>query len=473
VHHTSLLAELKRKLRENSSPPVRAPLAEEFKPRRTPEELKRVLRDLGPRPGEPVFDFHGFCEITSKCIDPLPVKPEDLVLHLPKGTRTRKQCNEVLSHPATVWKCNKAKKDKKEATRSKKRGLRDDYEASVKRNGGTIGNRCKRGTRFTIGPEEVDRRSEAMTEYNATCAYFRSLFEVSSTTFLPPPSKQGVFRKGAEALAYEFTLGQLLPSIDLIYVETSLNRRSEVACTWAGKLTDWERDFDITFGLGRGRTLAAQLQCKGFLHWYKPLYKTLASSDYDRGESSAPFLYFFKTFRRMSHFAIRHCVNLLQGKYQSDGTYRPIFYLSFASLKQWLADGLRLDSAEALLALYEAESDAFWRRFSRLFQCVFPREWGIIEEAFLRTGERCAGRHKIPVPLSAKEIAVYFASYLREVKAEAGYRHDREALRLRFIELYKEVNDRSRNSRMTREQALYHMLPRKPRRKIMPAIVAG
>ena len=86
MHHTSLLAELKRKLRENSSPPVRASLAEEFKPRRTPEELKRVLRDLGLRPEVPLLDLHGSSEITGKCVDP---RPEDLILHLPQGSRTR------------------------------------------------------------------------------------------------------------------------------------------------------------------------------------------------------------------------------------------------------------------------------------------------------------------------------------------------------------------------------------------------
>ena len=88
--------------------------------------------------------------------------------------------------------------------------------------------------------------------------------------------------------------------MDLIYTETSSSRYSEIASTWAGGLSDWERDFDLQLVLNDGATLSAQLQCKGFGHWFKPLYKTLASTDYARGESSAPFLVFYRTFRRMA-----------------------------------------------------------------------------------------------------------------------------------------------------------------------------
>jgi hypothetical protein len=175
----------------------------------------------------------------------------------------------------------------------------------------------------------------------------------------------------------------------------------------------------------------------------------------------------------MAGFAIRHFVNQLQVDYQSEGAVLPLPYASYASLKGWLKDNLRVDSADDLLDLYLRETDAFWTRFSRLFERVFPREWSILEETFLRTRERCAARREHGLPLSASDIAGHFAFFLRKVKAEDGYLNDREICRSRFNALVKEVNALSSSSRMTREQALYHMLPRKPRRKIMPAMVAG
>src|SRR4029077_11404858 len=160
-----------------------------------------------------------------------------------------------------------------------------------------------------------------------------------------------------------------------------------------------------------------------------------------RAESSAPFLRFYRTFRRMAHFAIRHCVNQLQVDYQSKGTPPlPLLYASYASLKQWLAEGLRVDSADELLGLYEAETEAFWTRFRRLFERLFPLEWLILEETFRRTSERCASCREFSLPLSAEDIAGHFTEFLREVKAEEGYHNDREECRARFNELVAEAN---------------------------------
>jgi hypothetical protein len=74
----------------------------------------------------------------------------------------------------------------------------------------------------------------------------------------------------------------------------------------------------------------------------------------------------------MAHFAIRHLVNGLQGEYQNRGPHLPLLYLAYASLKGWLKAGLRVDSASGLLDLYVQETVAFWNRFERLFERVFP-----------------------------------------------------------------------------------------------------
>jgi hypothetical protein len=302
-----------------------------------------------------------------------------------------------------------------------------------------------------------------MIELNANRAYFNSLLGKSPTTHLPPPSFQGVFRKGAEALAYQFIEGQLLPSIELTYVETAFSRYSEVACTWAGGLSYWERDFDLFFNLEKGETIYAQLQCKGFGAWFRPLFRSVASTDYARA-TSAPFLSFYRLFRRMAGFAIRHFVNDLQTAYQSEGPRRPLLYASYASLKQWLREDLRVDSADDLLELYIAETVAFWRRFQRLFERVFPRQWEILRTTLALARTRCAVFRKVGRSLSASAIATFYAHCLAEAKLDADYLSDREEVRARFEELVAEVNHLSSTTRMTREQALCHLLPRPPRK---------
>ena len=465
MQDSPLLSELKRKLA--FLPLGLVPAAELEAPRPTLQGIKDRLRALQPRPGEPVFDFHGFVEITSNNVKEFEVNPEDEVLLLPKGTRTRDQRNEVLNHPRTRDTCKRAKAKKKDATRRKKRAKRKEHEAEIERNGGTIGKLCKGGTHYATPAPEVIRRRKAMEEINTKRSRSCARLKLPTTINLPPP-RQLKFRKGAEYLTYDFTLGQLLPTVDLVYPETeprtSPHRYSEVACTWAGNISYWERDFDITFTLADETMLDAQIQCKGFGGWYKSLFNSLASSDWARSESSAPFLSFFRTFRRMTHFAIRHYVNYLQCEYQNVGTPLPLLYASYSSLKEWQDKRYRLDSAESLLALYEAETAAFWRRFQRLYERLFPREWSILDETISRTRERCAGRKEFSLRLSAEDIASLFADRLKEVKAEIGYDNDREMCRSRFIQLVKQVNDRSRDSRMTREQALYHLLPRKPRK---------
>jgi len=235
---------------------VLAPAPEQVKPRRTPAELRQILDDLGVRSGESYrppapkpeeeeevkprptmaelrarldatgllrerhFDLHGSGEITGKCIDP---RPEDLILHLPKGSRTRQQCIEVLHHPKTVAKCKWAKAQKKDKRRVEKCTERKRYEMSIEATGGTVGKECRRRAHYCIPAYDVTRRSQSRREYNANCAYFRFLLKLPPTAHLPPPSIEGVFRKGAESLAYHFTLGQLLPTVDLVYTETSLN----------------------------------------------------------------------------------------------------------------------------------------------------------------------------------------------------------------------------------------------------------
>jgi len=464
VHHSPILAEIKEKLQRLVLRPGEPVFDLHVSNNSILAEVKEKLRKLAPRPGEPVFDLHGSSAITSECITDKPVKPEDLVLHLTKGSRTREQCIEVLNHPRTVAKCKWAKAQKKDKRRVEKCTERKRYEWSVQKSGGTVGKACKRGVHYCTPDWDVARRSEAMTEINATRAYFRFLLKQPPTTHLPPPSlSEGVFRKGAEALAYQFTEGQLLPSVELTYVETSPSRYSEIACTWAGNISYWERDFDISFALEEGEILSCQLQCKGFGHWYRPIYKSLASTDYAR-RTSAPFVSFFQLFRRMAHFAIRHFVNDLQGDYQSEGPYLPLLYASYASLQGWLKDCYRLDTAWDLLEVYMAETVSFWNRFERLFERLFPLENGILDEALLRARSQCAALREHGLSLTARDVAVHFAAALREVKEACGYDNDREECRARFEELVGQVNALSGTTRMTREQALYHLLPRNSRK---------
>jgi len=466
VHHSPILAEIKEKLQRLVLRPGEPVFDLHVSNNSILAEVKEKLRKLAPRPGEPVFDLHGSSEITSKCITEKSVKPEDLVLHLPKGSRTRQQCIEVLNHPKTREKCNYAKAKKKDRRRVAKCTERNRYEWSVQKSGGTVGKRCKRGANYCAPFWDVARRSEAMIELNDARAYFRSLLKKPPTLHLPPPSIYGFFRNGAEALAFEFTVGQLLPSVDLLYTETSRNRYSEVACTWATNLSYWERDFDLDIcdeTEADLEILSIGLQCKGFGHWVRSLYKSLASTDYDR-RTSAPFLAFYRLFRRMAHFAIRHLVNGLQGEYQNRGPHLPILYAGYASLNSWLKQGLRVGSASGLLDLYVQETVSFWNRFERLFERVFPLEAGILNEAFARAKQVCAAIRKADLRLSARDVAVHVADALREVKAECNYDNDREECRARFEELVAEVNHLSSTTRMTREQALYHLLPRPPRK---------
>jgi hypothetical protein len=163
----------------------------------------------------------------------------------------------------------------------------------------------------------------------------------------------------------------------------------------------------------------------------------------------------------MAHFAIRHFVNELQGEYQSRGEHLPLLYASYASLKKWLGDGYRVDGAWDLLELYLAETVAFWNRFERLFSRVFPLEWGILGEALLRAREQCATLHRHDLALSARDVAVHFVTHLREVKEEVGYDNDREECRARYEELVEQVTELHRTTSRSREQALYHLLPRR------------
>jgi len=368
-----------------------------------------------------------------------------------------------MHHPRTRAKCNYAKAQKKDKRRVEKCTERNRFEASIKNSGGTVGKPCKRGAHYCVPALDVTRRSEAMIEINALSAHFRNLLGQSPTAYLPPPSFQGVFRKGAEALAYQFTESQLLPSVELTYVETSPSRYSEIACTWAGEVSYWERDFDLLFNLEKSETVYAQLQCKGFGAWFRPLYRSLASTDYAR-RTSAPFLGFYRLFRRMAGFAIRHFVNELQWDYQSVGSDLPLLYASYESLEAWLGDGYRLDSADDLLALYSDETIAFRNRFERLFRAVFPLEWQILTETLARARYKCSALREYGFSLTARDVAVVFAVTLQEVKAARHYDNNREECRARFEELVAEVNALTGSARMTREQALYHLLPRPPRK---------
>jgi hypothetical protein len=169
-------------------------------------------------------------------------------------------------------------------------------------------------------------------------------------------------------------------------------------------------------------------------------------------------------FRRMAGFTIRHFVNDLQVAYQSTGPRLPLLYASYSSLKDWLREDLRVDSADDLLELYIAETVAFWRRFQRLFERVFPRQWEILRTTLALAWNQCAVFRKVGRSLSASDIATFYAHCLAEAKLDAGYLNDREECRARFEELVAEVNASYRTTRMTREQALYHLLPRPPRK---------
>jgi hypothetical protein len=387
----------------------------------------------------------------------------DIILHLPKGTRTREQCIELLNHPRTVDKCNAAKARKKEKRRVARCTAHNEFEASIKASGRhrrqAVQGRCP----LLRPAHDVNRRSEARIEYNAQRAFFNFLLGNPPTINLPPPSIEGVFRKGGEALAWQFTLGQLLPAVDLTYTETAADRYPETACTWAGKLSHWERDYDIRFALSEDSDYATfwQLQCKGTGSWFRPLYRTIASTDYQRS-TSQPFLVFHRFFRRMAHFAIRHLVNELQNDYQSEGDYLPILYLSYAALKRWLHDNLQLDTSQELFHLYCAETVSFWNRFEELFSFVFPQQWSLLLQARDRARKRCAMLRKHWVRLTARDVTQHFADCIGEVKEESSYPlPDRERIRARFNELVGEVNRRYKriDSHMSREQALDHILP--------------
>jgi len=327
---------------------------------------------------------------------------------------------------------------------------RNKFEVETKCSGGTVGKRCKRGAHYCDPHWDVSRRSEQMTEYNALRAYFRFLIGQPATGYLPPPSFEGVFRKGAEALAWHFTLGQLLPSVDMAYTETAPHGRSEVACTWAGKLSFWERDFDMQFLIDEDEDTPFlchwQLQCKGFGNWFCPLYKSLASWDYSR-ETSKPFLSFYRLFRRMAHFAIRHLVNQLQGDYQSRGNHLPLLYASYKTLKQWLADNRSVDTAQELLELYWGETVVFWNRFERLFSFLFPDQWSILQATLALASERCEGMREHGYPLSEPDIAKHFADCLAEAKLDADYINDRKEVRARRDKQSREVPGLFRFSR--------------------------
>src|SRR5260370_26370070 len=78
------------------SPTSASAIGEEGPSRRTPEELPAILDGMGLRGDCRFCDFHGSEEITSKCNTKPKIKPEDEILHLPKATRTRNQCIELL-----------------------------------------------------------------------------------------------------------------------------------------------------------------------------------------------------------------------------------------------------------------------------------------------------------------------------------------------------------------------------------------
>jgi hypothetical protein len=102
-----------------------------------------------------------------------------------------------------------------------------------------------------------------------------------------------------------------------------------------------------------------------------------------------------------------------------------------------------------------------WQDFSNILL-----ETGILNEALARAKQVCAAIRKADLRLSARDVAVHFADALREVKAECNYDNDREECRARFGELVGQVNARADTSRVTREQALYHLLPRPPRKNV-------
>ena len=432
------------------------------------EKIRTVFGETDPHfrlepYGPTILDYsrgYPFERLRRPSDDPNYIPPEDLVLHMPKGTRTRAQCIEVLLHPRTVRLCNARKAGKKEARRLEKCTIRTSFEAQIKAHGGTVGKQCKAQAHYSIPAREVRRRSEGRAQYNANVAYCRALVNCPPTKHLPS-IKPGSFRKGADRFAYEFTLGQILPGVDLTYTETSRERYPEVACTWAGHLSYWERDFDIGFALNEDSSLTHcwQLQCKGTGQWFRPLYRSLASTDYAR-YTSKPFLVFYRLFRRMAHFAIRHFVNELQCDYQSRGDYLPILYLSYKSLRSWLDENVQVDTASELFELYAQETITFWNRFEELFSFVFPEQWSLLELAGDRARKRCALDRQCRIPLSAEGVAPHFRDCLEEVKAEADHLDDREILRARFNFLTKQINDRYYNSRMSREQALDDLLPR-------------
>src|SRR5260221_10293768 len=119
---------------------------------------------------------------------------------------------------------------------------RESYE---KRTAAAGARASRPGSRIRAGVPAHARRSDSRKEYNSFRTFFRLLVNQTPTTYLPPPSFHGMFRQGADGLAYQFTNIQLLPTVHISYTETSYHRYSELACTWAGNLSDWERDFDL------------------------------------------------------------------------------------------------------------------------------------------------------------------------------------------------------------------------------------
>jgi hypothetical protein len=364
-----------------------------------------------------------------------------------------------LNSPLVQRRCNYVKREKARQRESQRKEQRYYYEVRIRQSGGTIGRRCRGGTRYTVPKSDVDRRSEWAREYNEHRAFFRTLVDSPATANLPLPSVcGGLYRSRAEADCAFFLDSQLLPLVSYTYSETSPFRDgSEVACSFEGRITSWERDFDLRVRHCRGIP-PVQLAVKGTGFWYKELQNTVAATDYLKNCDSSCFRRFYHLFRDLANIGLRTFVNQLQVQFATDRETFAILWLSRRSLRRWLRQNKVLNSGDDLLALFEKESNSFLRQYRKLVFRLFPEEHSILTEAFVRTREHLLATCRFPFPCTAREIAEDFAFRLKEVKAARGYEDTRARVYRRYLYFADEINRLYRSTPYDRREALFRVL---------------
>jgi hypothetical protein len=195
----------------------------------------------------------------------------------------------------------------------------------------------------------------------------------------------------------------------------------EWSVTPSGQPIPWVRDFDILFRFDGEEDIWFQFQGKGQNLWFQQLRKAL---QHKIKASSSRSLY-LGVRKALFDLVLRHETQKLV-RYYFDGSptvIRPIRYISYTSVKDWIKNDYSLNG-EQCFDLLERESSRFIAYCYDFFEAVWPRESNLITTTRNRLRDHI-NDHGFdffltapvdPLLLTPKEVAAEYGAWFAQVR---------------------------------------------------------